>query len=162
MSRRSRARVTQPLSAASKENEPPPPTRSAARRRLPPAAAAAPLPENDDLLARSLEEMILLLLPMTAKRARGGAAELADGPGGRGARGFHRVAAAVCRARVAGLGRRRRSRRRMIRVLQPHIITATTIINISRWNMRNLLLHLSWKEIYFRSSWFKSCGFAQL
>ena len=34
----------------------------------------------------------------------------------------------------------------MIRVLQPHIITATTIINISRWNMRNLLLHLSWKE----------------
>ena len=84
----------------------------------------------------------------------GGGIDLGGRAGDRGMGLLGKKEKSCCRRRLlSGAGSRVEQgspppcpRRRMIRVLQPHIITATTIINISRWNMRNLLLHLSWKE----------------
>ena len=100
--------------------------------------------ENDDLL--SLEQEMILLLPW-----EGGEIDFGGRAGDREA--LMKERKSCCRCLLSGAGSRADGPppphprcRMMIRVLQPHIITATTIINISRWNMRNLLLHLSWKE----------------
>jgi hypothetical protein len=73
-------------------------------------------------------------------------------------RGGRRSVCWLCARASSGVSTAAAQKHTMItRVLQPHI--TTTIINISRWNMRNLLLHLPWKEIYYHAGLIASLPF---